>query len=87
MEAALEIAPGVTLRRGRLDRAAQQALLDDVLARAAPFYRPVMPGSGKPFSVEETNLGSLGWISGKDGYRYTPTDPATGAPWRRSRRR
>lgn len=81
MEAALKIAPGVTLWRTRLDRAAQRALLDDVLARAAPFYRPVMPGSGRPFSVEETNLGALGWVSDRHGYRYLPADPATGTPW------
>jgi alkylated DNA repair protein (DNA oxidative demethylase) len=81
METALEIAPGVTLWRGRLDRAAQEALLADMLSRAAPFYRPVMPGSGKPFSVEETNFGSLGWYSDRDGYRYTPVDPATKRSW------
>jgi len=80
MEAAFEIAPGVKLWRGHFDRAAQQALLAQVLAHAA-FYKPVMPGSGKPFSVEEFNFGPLGWYSDKSGYRYTPTDPRTALPW------
>ncbi len=79
----IAVAPGVTLWRERFSRAAQQALLDDVLARLeeAPLYRPTMPGSGKPFSVEESNFGSLGWVSDKDGYRYQPTHPGTGKAW------
>ncbi|HEX4860567.1 MAG TPA: alpha-ketoglutarate-dependent dioxygenase AlkB, partial [Rhizomicrobium sp.] len=80
MEAALKIAPGVTLWRERLDRAAQKALLEEVL-ETADFYRPVMPGSGAPFSVEETNFGPLGWYSDRDGYRYTAAHPTTGAAW------
>jgi DNA oxidative demethylase len=80
VEAALKIAPGVTLWREKLGRAAQKALLDEVL-EAAEFYRPVMPGSGAPFSVEETNFGPLGWYSDRGGYRYTATHPGTDAPW------
>ncbi len=83
MEAALQIAPCIRLWPGLLDRAAQRALLDAVLARAAeaPFYRPVMPGSGQPFSVMETNFGPLGWYSDKDGYRYRAENPQTGKAW------
>ncbi len=47
----------------------------------APLYRPVMPDTAKPFSVEESNFGTLGWVSDKNGYRYQPTHPVTGAPW------
>ena len=79
----LQIAPGVTHWRERLDRAAQSALLNDVLARVelAPFYRPVMPKTAAPFSVLETNFGTLGWISDRSGYRYAKTHPATGQAW------
>jgi alkylated DNA repair protein (DNA oxidative demethylase) len=79
----LEIAPGVTLRRDYFDPAGQKALLDDVLARLeqAPLYKPVMPGTGKPFSVEESNFGALGWVADKTGYRYQPSHPVTRAPW------
>jgi alkylated DNA repair protein (DNA oxidative demethylase) len=79
----LVIAPGVMLWREKFSRDEQKSLLDDVLMRieAAPFYRPVMPGSGNPFSVEESNLGPLGWVSDKSGYRYQATHPVTGNPW------
>jgi alkylated DNA repair protein (DNA oxidative demethylase) len=79
----LEIAPGVALWREKLDRTAQKALLEAVFARVeiAPFYKPVMPKSGAPFSVEETNFGPLGWVSDRDGYRYAKIHPVTGAPW------
>ncbi|MES2254092.1 MAG: alpha-ketoglutarate-dependent dioxygenase AlkB [Pseudomonadota bacterium] len=71
------------LWREKFSKNEQQALLQDVLARIenAPFYRPVMPGSGNPFSVEESNLGPLGWVSDKSGYRYQATHPVTGNPW------
>src|SRR5476651_1630553 len=80
---ALHIAPGVMLWREYFSRAQQKTLLDTVLAaiKDAPFYRPVMPGTGKPFSVEESNFGPLGWVADKSGYRYQPVHPVTGAPW------
>jgi len=83
MVTTIAIAPGVSLWRERFSKAAQRALLDDVLARLeeAPLYRPVMPISGKPFSVEESNFGPLGWVSDKDGYHYQPTHPVTGKAW------
>ncbi len=79
----LQIAPGVTLWREYFFKPAQTALLETVLAAIeyAPLYRPVMPGTGKAFSVEETNFGALGWVADKSGYRYQATHPLTGAPW------
>ena len=79
----IAIAPGVVLWRERFSKAAQKSLLDEVLTRleSAPLYRPTMPGSAKPFSVEESNFGSLGWVSDKDGYRYQPIHPVTGNAW------
>jgi DNA oxidative demethylase len=75
---------GFALYPGMLDRSAQQALLEAVLARepTAPFYRPTMPRTGTPFSVQMTNMGPLGWVSDRDGgYRYQTTHPVTGQPW------
>ena len=79
----LAVAPGVTLWREYFSPTEQKTLLDDVLARLAeaPLYKPVMPGNGKPFSVEESNFGPLGWVSDKAGYRYQPTHPVTGRAW------
>jgi DNA oxidative demethylase len=78
-----DILPGLSLHPGRLNRAAQAALLEDVRAilSIAPPYRPTMPRTGKPFSVRMSNCGPLGWVSDRDGYRYRPTHPDTGRPW------
>ena len=80
---AVAIAPGVDHFPGFLDRAAQEALREEVLAMLseAPLFRPRMPRTGKPFSVEMSNCGPLGWISDEAGYRYQPTHPETGRPW------
>jgi alkylated DNA repair protein (DNA oxidative demethylase) len=81
--APLTLAPGVMLWREYFHRDRQRDLIEDLLARiaGAPFYKPVMPKTGAPFSVEETNLGTLGWISDRDGYRYAPLHPYTEKPW------
>src|ERR1700685_906908 len=78
----LDVMPGVVLWPEALTRAAQQDLVREIFARAegAPFYRPVMPKSGKPFSVEETNFGPLGWVSDIAGCRYEKLHPLTRAP-------
>jgi alkylated DNA repair protein (DNA oxidative demethylase) len=83
MKGRLPIAPGVFLWRERFSPIEQKALLEDVLARLedAPLYRPVMPNTAKPFSVEESNFGALGWVADKTGYRYQPTHPLTGKAW------
>ncbi len=79
----LTVAPGVFLWREKFSAAEQKTLLDDVLQRLedAPLYRPVMPGTGKPFSAEESNFGALGWVADKAGYRYQPAHPLTAKPW------
>jgi len=40
-----------------------------------------MPKSGTPFSVQETNFGTLGWVSDRSGYRYAAIHPYTERPW------
>jgi alkylated DNA repair protein (DNA oxidative demethylase) len=67
---------------GFLDRTRQAAIAGEVIRalERAPLFAPVTPG-GKPFSVRMSNLGPLGWVSDRGGYRYQPTHPETGAPW------
>jgi alkylated DNA repair protein (DNA oxidative demethylase) len=79
----VEIGRGITMWCEAFSRAEQSALLAEILARVedAPFYRPAMPKSGKPFSVQMTNFGPLGWLSDIAGYRYAPTHPITGNRW------
>lgn len=65
------------------DRTAQEALVATLEAALvqAPFYTPVMPRSGRPFTVRMSNLGPLGWVSDRAGYRYQAQHPETGQPW------
>jgi alkylated DNA repair protein (DNA oxidative demethylase) len=71
------------LWREWFDRTAQASLVETVFALAAraPFYNPTKPKSGKSFSVEETNFGTLGWVSDASGYRYQATHPVSGEAW------
>lgn len=73
---------GFRLWPGALSIHDQTALIDIVTAamRDAPLYQPVTPG-GRPFSVHMTNLGPLGWVSDRNGYRYQATHPQTGRAW------
>ncbi len=74
---------GINYHPNVLDRPAQAALVEAlrIAVQAAPLFTPVMPRTGRPFSVRMTNLGSLGWVSDKAGYRYQPHHPETGQPW------
>jgi DNA oxidative demethylase len=84
VSAMLELAPGLLYFPEYLDRKQQETLLADVrdAARAAPLFTPVMPRTGKPFSVRMTNCGEMGWVSDREkGYRYEPAHPQTGEPW------
>ena len=79
----LVVGPGVFLWRERFSPLEQKTLLSEVLAllEQAPLYRPVMPNTGKAFSVEESNFGALGWVADRRGYRYQATHPVTGQAW------
>jgi alkylated DNA repair protein (DNA oxidative demethylase) len=76
--------PGCDLFPQFFSGAQQSALLAEIRAviAEAPLFKPQMPRTGKPFSVEMTNCGPLGWVSDKTGgYRYQATHPVTGRPW------
>jgi alkylated DNA repair protein (DNA oxidative demethylase) len=78
------LASGVRYLPDYFDRAAQQALVEDIrgVVEAAPLYTPAMPRTGKEMSVKMTNCGELGWVTDKErGYRYQATHPVTGEPW------
>lgn len=68
---------------GYLDRAHQEHVVDLVRSAMAeaPLFTPFMPRTGRPFSVRMTNLGPLGWVSDRTGYRYQETHPETGKRW------
>ena len=79
----IELAPGLRYMPGYFDRAAQTVLLDELrtVLCHAPLFQPTMPRSGTPFSVLMSNCGGLGWVSDRDGYRYTPDHPVTRRAW------
>ena len=84
MSVRLQVAPGVSHFPEYFGPVEQEALLAEILARVAdaPFYRPTMPRSGLPMSVEMTNFGPLGWVTdAAKGYRYEPLHPMTGRAW------
>ncbi len=66
-----------------LDRAQQEALVAELrrCVAQAPLFIPLMPRTGRPFSVRMTNLGSLGWVSDRAGYRYQAMHPDIATPW------
>ena len=77
----LPLPPGVRWLEGfALDW--EEALLDALahVINAAPLRHMLTPG-GQRMSVAMTNCGALGWITDRRGYRYTPLDPRSGAPW------
>jgi alkylated DNA repair protein (DNA oxidative demethylase) len=76
--------PGFRLVSGALSGTEQRSLLGEIqnVMLSAPLFQPRMPRTGKPFSVQMTNCGSLGWVSDKEhGYRYQPLHLTTGKPW------
>lgn len=74
---------GVTLYPAYLAAADQRALVGVLrqAVAAAPFYRPHMPKTGKPWSIHQTNLGPLGWLSGEQAYFYGERHPLRQTPW------
>lgn len=74
---------GATLYPAYLPPADQRALAATLrqAVAAAPFYRPHMPKTGKPWSIRQTNLGPLGWLSGEQTYFYGERHPLTQALW------
>ncbi|UVL27596.1 DNA oxidative demethylase AlkB [Pseudomonas donghuensis] len=58
------------------------ALLPELrqIIACAPLRHMVTPG-GLNMAVGLTNCGTLGWISDRRGYRYSPVDPLSQQPW------
>ncbi|MEG0859984.1 MAG: DNA oxidative demethylase AlkB [Pseudomonas sp.] len=54
-------------------------VLRQVVAQA-PFRHMQTPG-GLKMAVGLTNCGALGWVSDRQGYRYSPLDPLSNRPW------
>lgn len=76
-----QIADGAWLLRGFvLDQAAQLLAAIDQVASQAPFRHQVTPG-GYSMSAAMSSCGDWGWVTDRQGYRYSATDPLTGLAW------
>jgi alkylated DNA repair protein (DNA oxidative demethylase) len=77
----LDLAPGAVLLRTFATERASALLeeLEGIVARS-PFRRMVTPG-GFEMSVEMTNCGPLGWVTDRNGYRYSANDPLSNTAW------
>lgn len=79
-------ADGLLILRGFLSAAEQGEALHAVreVTAAAPLFTPVMRG-GASFRFRMTNAGRYGWVSDREGYRYTTHQAARGGeapkPW------
>lgn len=81
LTASASLGEGATLLRSFALPNERQLLLDiEQVASAAPFRHLLTPG-GLRMSVGMTNCGELGWISDRQGYRYSATDPQVGRAW------
>ena len=74
---------GLKYHSALLNRAEQENLVAELrlAVTKAPLFVPLMPKTGRPFSVRMTNMGSLGWVSDRNGYRYQSNHPETADPW------
>lgn len=83
MPATTEPESGLRVLPAYFERTDQERLVAEIrqVLEAAPLFRPVMPRTGKPFSVRMSNCGPLGWVSDLAGYRYQEIHPVTGKPW------
>jgi alkylated DNA repair protein (DNA oxidative demethylase) len=79
----LTLKPGLFLFKSALDRAQQEALVEELreILRVAPLFSLTMPRSGKPLSARMSNCGEVGWVSDISGYRYQANHPETGQAW------
>ncbi|MEQ9365761.1 MAG: DNA oxidative demethylase AlkB [Leptospirales bacterium] len=76
-----EVAPGAWVLRGFAASPAAVLLRElEKISAAAPPRNMTTPG-GFRMSVAITNCGRLGWVSDREGYRYSTDDPETGRPW------
>jgi alkylated DNA repair protein (DNA oxidative demethylase) len=78
-----QLTPGAMVLRGFAlsEETPLLSALDEVIA-GAPLRHMITPG-GFRMSVAMTNCGSLGWVTGRTGYRYDTVDPMSGQPWPR----
>ncbi len=78
------LAPGAVLLHGFAvpSAARERELIADLreIIDAVPLRNMETPG-GYTMSVAMTTCGDVGWVTDRRGYRYSETDPVSGARW------
>lgn len=75
------LAPGACVLRGFALDGAPGLLAGIAQVTARSPFRHLVTRGGKTMSVAMTNCGAVGWVSDRQGYRYTGRDPLTDEPW------
>lgn len=70
----------ILLRRFAFNDAPSILEIISSLLIQAPLRHMQTP-SGKPIAVAMSNCGKYGWISDRQGYRYSAVNPQNGEPW------
>lgn len=77
----IQICDGAYLLKGfAVDEADTLLAGVNIIASDSPF-RQMQTASGFKMSAHMTNAGNWGWLSDRDGYRYSPIDPLIGHAW------
>ena len=65
------------------DRQINQLLRDiEYAINIAPLFNPIIPKTGRKFSVKVSNMVKVGWVSDQiGGYRYEEHHPTTNKKW------
>lgn len=74
-----QICPGMVLLRDAASAEKLKPLILDILEQA-PLRYMTTPG-GHSMSASMSNCGTRGWVTDRQGYRYTEHDPKSGELW------
>ncbi len=74
-----ELMPGITLLKGIANEIEFLPHIKRIIQQAP--LRHMMTPMGHASKVAMSNCGPLGWVSDKQGYRYSPTDPLSDLAW------
>lgn len=77
----LHLAPGAMYLRGFALPYVDEILPTIRSLEGERSFRNMVTPGGFEMSVAMTNVGRLGWVTDRRGYRYTGTNPVSGKPW------
>lgn len=76
-----ELGPGAAILDGFAKDISDQLVQEVIELSSHSPFRHMETRGGKRMSVAMLNCGPLGWVSDRQGYRYTAIDPVTRNSW------